>query len=112
MHSMLCLANVSLDYCRHPVLHLQVYWNSRLETEHKRLVDSFGTCHVVADIMAGIGPFAIPAAQRGCKVLPCVAATRQLCLLLYHPALSLFVYTVGCFLFASPDVFCAHTFYS
>lgn len=50
-------------------MHLQVYWNSRLETEHKRLVDSFSTAHVIADIMAGIGPFAIPAAQRGCKVL-------------------------------------------
>ena len=46
----------------------QVYWNSRLETEHKRLVDSFRPGDVVADVMAGIGPFAVPAAQRGCKV--------------------------------------------
>ena len=47
---------------------LKVYWNSRLETEHKRLVDSFKAGQVVVDVMAGIGPFAIPAAQRGCKV--------------------------------------------
>lgn len=46
----------------------QVYWNSRLETEHKRLVDSFKPGEVVLDVMAGIGPFAIPAAQSGCTV--------------------------------------------
>jgi hypothetical protein len=45
-----------------------VYWNSRLEAEHHRLVSSFEPCQVVADIMAGIGPFAVPAGQRGCKV--------------------------------------------
>lgn len=46
----------------------KVYWNSRLETEHKRLVDTFKAGQVVVDVMAGIGPFAVPAAQRGCKV--------------------------------------------
>ncbi|DBB06618.1 TPA: hypothetical protein ACH3X1_012140 [Trebouxia sp. C0004] len=55
-------ARFKLDYS-------QVYWNSRLETEHKRLVDSFRPGEVVLDVMAGIGPFAIPAAQRGCTVL-------------------------------------------
>lgn len=49
---------------------LKVYWNSRLETEHKRLVDSFRAGQVVVDVMAGIGPFAVPAAQKGCKVSP------------------------------------------
>jgi tRNA G37 N-methylase Trm5 len=48
----------------------QVYWNSRLETEHKRLVSSFKPGEVVADIMAGIGPFAVPAGKHGCKVRP------------------------------------------
>ena len=46
----------------------EVYWNSRLEQEHKRLTDTFTRGQVVVDMMAGIGPFAIPAAQRGCKV--------------------------------------------
>uniref|UniRef100_A0A383WCY4 tRNA (guanine(37)-N1)-methyltransferase n=1 Tax=Tetradesmus obliquus TaxID=3088 RepID=A0A383WCY4_TETOB len=46
----------------------KVYWNSRLETEHKRLVASFQPGEVVADIMAGIGPFAVPAGKHGCKV--------------------------------------------
>lgn len=52
---------------------LKVYWNSRLETEHKRLVDSFKAAQVVVDVMAGIGPFAVPAAQKGCKVSPATA---------------------------------------
>lgn len=46
----------------------QVYWNSRLETEHNRLVSSFAPGDVIADIMAGIGPFAVPAGLRGCTV--------------------------------------------
>jgi Met-10+ like-protein len=46
----------------------QVYWNSRLEAEHSRLVQDFAPGDVVVDIMAGIGPFALPAARKGCKV--------------------------------------------
>ncbi|KUJ08484.1 guanine-N(1)--methyltransferase-like protein [Mollisia scopiformis] len=43
----------------------KVYWNSRLQTEHKRLVDSFNRGEVVCDVMAGVGPFAIPAGKKG-----------------------------------------------
>ena len=43
---------------------VQVYWNSRLETEHSRLVNSIGSAEVVADMMAGVGPFALPLAKR------------------------------------------------
>ena len=43
----------------------KVYWNSRLQTEHKRLVDSFEPGEVVCDVMAGIGPFAVPAGKKG-----------------------------------------------
>ncbi|TCD64063.1 tRNA(m(1)G37)methyltransferase [Steccherinum ochraceum] len=47
----------------------QVYWNSRLHTEHARLVDTFKPEDVVADVFAGVGPFAVPAAKRGAAVL-------------------------------------------
>ncbi|GAQ87203.1 hypothetical protein KFL_003380080 [Klebsormidium nitens] len=54
-------ARFQLDYA-------QVYWNSRLEFEHSRLVDQFAREDVICDMFAGIGPFAIPAALKGCAV--------------------------------------------
>ena len=46
----------------------KVYWNSRLQSEHKRLVDIFQKDEIVCDMFAGVGPFAIPAAKKGCFV--------------------------------------------
>jgi tRNA (guanine37-N1)-methyltransferase len=43
----------------------KVYWNSKLEPEHTRLVRQFQPGEVVCDVMAGIGPFAVPAGKRG-----------------------------------------------
>ena len=45
-----------------------VYWNSRLEGEHKRLFARFTPGQVIVDMFAGIGPFAIPAALQDCVV--------------------------------------------
>ncbi|KAK3210779.1 hypothetical protein Dsin_015485 [Dipteronia sinensis] len=45
-----------------------VYWNSRLEHEHLRLISQFRPGEIICDLFAGIGPFAIPAAQKGCVV--------------------------------------------
>ncbi|KAB5589659.1 TRNA (guanine(37)-N1)-methyltransferase [Ceratobasidium theobromae] len=59
-----------------------VYWNSRLAHEHERLVNLFtkpnrslpgsdkalATIPLIADVFAGVGPFAIPAAKRGAIV--------------------------------------------
>jgi tRNA (guanine37-N1)-methyltransferase len=46
-----------------------VYWNSRLENEHSRLIDTWiKPSDVVVDAMCGIGPFAVPAAKKGCRV--------------------------------------------
>ncbi|PCH34211.1 guanine-N(1)--methyltransferase [Wolfiporia cocos MD-104 SS10] len=46
----------------------EVYWNSRLHTEHTRLVSLFKPEDLVADVFAGVGPFALPAAKKGCAV--------------------------------------------
>lgn len=43
----------------------EVYWNSRLEQEHTRLVEQLRPGEALCDMMAGIGPFAVPAARRG-----------------------------------------------
>ena len=42
-----------------------MYWNSKLEGEHRRLVNIFQPGEVVCDVMAGIGPFAVPAGKKG-----------------------------------------------
>lgn len=42
----------------------RVYWNSRLNTEHERLVSLFEPGCAVCDVMAGIGPFAVPAGKK------------------------------------------------
>ena len=46
----------------------KVYWNSRLHTEHSRIISLLRPGDVVVDMFAGVGPFAIPACKRGCSV--------------------------------------------
>ena len=42
----------------------KVYWNTRLNTEHTRMIDKFHEGETVCDVMAGVGPFAVPAGKR------------------------------------------------
>ncbi|RMX65340.1 hypothetical protein DD238_004644 [Peronospora effusa] len=46
----------------------QVYWNSRLQQEHLRIIRRIKPTDVVCDMMCGIGPFAVPVAINGSKV--------------------------------------------
>jgi tRNA (guanine37-N1)-methyltransferase len=41
----------------------KVYWNSRLGTEHARIFNKFKEGEAVCDVMAGVGPFAVPAGK-------------------------------------------------
>lgn len=62
------VATVRESGCRFQFDFSKVYWNSRLHTEHERLVRMFSCDDVVCDVFAGIGPFAVPAAKKGCLV--------------------------------------------
>ncbi|XP_054014036.1 tRNA (guanine(37)-N1)-methyltransferase-like isoform X1 [Hylaeus anthracinus] len=46
----------------------QVYWNSRLCTEHLNLIKLMKPKDTLYDVFAGIGPFSIPAARAGVNV--------------------------------------------
>ncbi|XP_072533375.1 tRNA (guanine(37)-N(1))-methyltransferase [Salminus brasiliensis] len=46
----------------------RVYWNPRLSTEHERVVSLLRREDAVFDVFAGVGPFSVPAARRGCRV--------------------------------------------
>lgn len=46
----------------------KVYWNSRLQFEHQRVVRLIARGATVCDLFCGVGPFALPAARRGCLV--------------------------------------------
>ncbi len=54
--------------CRFQLDYGKVYWNSRLQTEHRRIVATLAHDDIVCDMMAGVGPFAVPAAVSGCRV--------------------------------------------
>ncbi|EGF83617.1 hypothetical protein BATDEDRAFT_85132 [Batrachochytrium dendrobatidis JAM81] len=41
----------------------KVYWNSRLQGEHDRIIKLFGQNDLICDVFAGVGPFALPAAK-------------------------------------------------
>lgn len=55
---------VSEEGCTFVFDYSKVYWNTRLNTEHKRLVAMFKEGEAVCDVMAGIGPFAVPAGKK------------------------------------------------
>lgn len=62
------LVEVKEEGCRFAFDYAKVYWNSRLQYEHRRLVQLFKKGERVCDVFCGVGPFAVPAAKRGCIV--------------------------------------------
>lgn len=46
----------------------KVYWNTRLCTEHERIVTFINKGDILFDVFAGVGPFSVPAAKKKCKV--------------------------------------------
>ncbi|WVQ84809.1 hypothetical protein IAT38_006966 [Cryptococcus sp. DSM 104549] len=63
------ITTVNESNCQFTFDFSRVYWNSRLSGEHNRLCNLFAPNSLIADAMAGVGPFAIPAAKKGCYVL-------------------------------------------
>lgn len=55
--------------CRFTFDFSKVYWNSRLQGEHERLLRKFLPGEVVVDVMAGVGPFSVPAGKNESIVL-------------------------------------------
>ncbi|KAI9503119.1 tRNA(m(1)G37)methyltransferase [Coemansia spiralis] len=62
------VAQVRENECVFRFDYSKVYWNSRLHSEHERLIKKFSKGRSICDVMAGVGPFAIPAAKRGALV--------------------------------------------
>jgi tRNA (guanine37-N1)-methyltransferase len=59
------LVEVSHEGCLFKFDYSKVYWNTKLGTEHQRITSLFKPGQVIADVMAGIGPFAVPAGKKG-----------------------------------------------
>eukprot|EP00124_Ichthyophonus_hoferi_P001348 Ihof_evm10s67 gene=Ihof_evmTU10s67 len=62
------MAVVNENGCSFHFDYSSVYWNTRLGTEHGRLLRTFKKDDVVCDMFAGVGPFVIPACKKGCYV--------------------------------------------
>jgi tRNA (guanine37-N1)-methyltransferase len=55
---------VTAQDCEFKFNYGKVYWNIRLDREHLRVIDKFKPGEAVCDVMAGVGPFSIPAGKR------------------------------------------------
>lgn len=56
--------SVKENGCTFTLNFARVYWNSRLETEHRRIIDSLRPDDILADAFAGVGPFTVPASKQ------------------------------------------------
>jgi len=63
------ITSVKENNCKFTLDFAKVYWNSRLGTEHERIVKKIKQGDVLYDVMAGIGPFTVPSGRKECHVL-------------------------------------------
>jgi len=63
------LTTVKENNCQFDLDFGLVYWNPRLSTEHGRLVSMISGTDVLYDVFAGVGPFSVPAAKKGARVM-------------------------------------------
>lgn len=63
----LMICDVKENKCRFRLDFSKVYWNSRLCTEHERIIGKLKPHDIVFDLFAGVGPFSVPAAKAGIK---------------------------------------------
>lgn len=63
------IVTVKENGCAYTMDFTKVYWNPRLSTEHERVLKKLKHGDVLYDVMAGIGPFAVPAGKKKCIVL-------------------------------------------
>ncbi|KAI9017558.1 guanine(37)-N1-methyltransferase [Gaertneriomyces semiglobifer] len=57
------MAELHESNCKFRFDYSKVYWNSRLQGEHDRIVNLFSKGQLICDVFAGIGPYALPAAK-------------------------------------------------
>lgn len=62
------MVQVKEEGCRFEFDYAKVYWNSRLQFEHARLVKLFTKGQRICDVFCGVGPFALPSARKACIV--------------------------------------------
>src|SRR5205085_4914121 len=62
------ITQVKENNCVFALDYSTVFWNSRLSTEHTRIIALLNTYDVLFDVFCGIGPFSIPAAKKHCYV--------------------------------------------
>lgn len=60
--------SVKENGCRFDLDFSKVYWNTRLCSEHERIVNLIQKGDILFDVFAGIGPFSVPAAKKKCTV--------------------------------------------
>ncbi|TPX63240.1 hypothetical protein SpCBS45565_g06773 [Spizellomyces sp. 'palustris'] len=58
------MAELKEGDCRFQFDFSRVYWNSRLQAEHNRIVKAFRPGQLICDVFAGVGPYALPAAKK------------------------------------------------